>query len=72
MKKVVEVRDLDNYVETTKDANWRFGMEEEMRALNANDTWDLVDPPQNCKPIRCKWVYKVKYNADGLVNGYKA
>ena len=43
-------------------------MEEEMRALDANDTWDLVDPPRHCKPIGCKWVYKVKYNADGSVN----
>ena len=41
-------------------------------ALDANDTWDLVDPPQHCKPIGCKWVYKVKYNTDSLVNRYKA
>ena len=47
-------------------------MEEEMRALDSNETWDLVDPPRHCKPIGCKWVYKVKYNADGSVNQYKA
>ena len=47
-------------------------MEEEMRELDANDTWDLVDPPQQCKPIGCKWVYKVKHNVDGSANQYKA
>ena len=47
-------------------------MEEEMRALDSNETWDLVDPPRHCKPIGCKWVYKVKYNVDGSVNRYKA
>ena len=47
-------------------------MEEEMRALDVNKTWDLVDPPRHYKPIGCKWIYKVKYNADGSVNRYKA
>ena len=47
-------------------------MEEEMQALDANYTWDLVDPPRHCKPIGCKQVHKTKYNADSSVNGYKA
>ena len=48
-----------------RDANWRVAMEEEMRALVAN-------PPRQCKLGGCKWVYKVKYNANGSVNQYKA
>ena len=43
-----------------------------MHALAQNETWDLVDAPKGVKPIRCRWVYKVKYNTDGLVNRYKA
>jgi hypothetical protein len=27
---------------------------------------------QGCKPIGCKWIYKVEYNTDGSVNRYKA
>ena len=54
-----------------KDANWSVSMEEEMRALDANDTWDLVDPPRHYKPIMCKWVYKIKDNVDGSVNRSK-
>ena len=49
-------------MEASKDAKWQEAME---------DTWDLVDPPENYKPIDCMWVYKLKYNADGLVNKYK-
>ena len=45
MTKVAEVREPQSYAEATKDANWHVAMEEEMRALDANDTWDLVDPP---------------------------
>ena len=43
-----------------------------MRALAENETCDLVDAPKGVKPIRCRWVYKVKYNTEGSVNRYKA
>ena len=47
-------------------------MEEEMRTLAENDTWDLVDAPRGVKSIRCMWVYKVNYNSVNSVNQYKA
>jgi hypothetical protein len=47
-------------------------MDEEMAALDANATWELVALPKDKKAIGCKWVYKVKHNADGSVSIYKA
>jgi hypothetical protein len=47
-------------------------MDEEMVVLDANATWELVVLPKDKKAIGCKWVYKVKHNADGFVNRYKA
>jgi len=47
-------------------------MDEEMVALDANVTWELVVLPKDKKAIGCKWVYKIKHNADGSVNKYKA
>ena len=44
-------------------------MEEEMHALEENETWDLVDAPKGVKLIGCRWVYKLKYNTD---NRYKS
>ena len=35
-------------------------MLEEMKAIEENKTWELVDPPLGCCPIGLKWVYKVK------------
>ena len=65
MTRVAEVREPEHYAEAAKDANWCAAMEEEMHALAENETRDLVDAPKGVKPIRCRWVYKVKYNIDG-------
>ena len=69
---VAEVREPESYAEAAKDANSRAAMEEEIRALAVNETSDLVDAPKGVKTIGCRWVYKVKYNTEGLVNRYKA
>jgi len=47
-------------------------MDENMAALGANATWELVALPKDKKSIGCKWVYKVKHNANGSVSRYKA
>jgi hypothetical protein len=47
-------------------------MDEKMVVLDANVTWELVALPKDKKTIGCKWVYKVKHNANEYVNRYKA
>jgi len=47
-------------------------MDEEMATLDVNATWELVALPKDKKAIGCKWVYKIKHNADGSMNRYKA
>ncbi|XP_039169327.1 uncharacterized protein LOC120293687 [Eucalyptus grandis] len=47
-------------------------MESELIALMENHTWDIVSLPPRQKPIGCKWVYKIKFKADGSVERYKA
>ena len=47
-------------------------MDAEIAALVSNNTWTLTPLPSNKKAIRCKWVYRVKYKADGSVERYKA
>ena len=72
MMRVAEVCEPKSYVEAAKDSNWRAAMEEEMRTLVENETWDPVDAQKGVKPIGCRWVYKVKHNIDDSVNRYKA
>ena len=54
------------------DANWRRAMLEEMKAIEENETWELVDPPLGCRPIDLKWVYKVKQDECDAIVKHKA
>jgi hypothetical protein len=47
-------------------------MEEEIHAIQKNDTWDLTTLPSNQKAIGVKWVYKINCTAEGEVSRYKA
>lgn len=47
-------------------------MEEKMKALERNKTWEIVDLPKGKKLVGYKWVFTVKYKSDGSVGRYKA
>ncbi|XP_073051668.1 uncharacterized protein [Primulina eburnea] len=58
--------------EAITDPRWQAVMDHELAAMDSNHTWDAVDLPLRKKPIRNKWVYKVKYRANGSVDPFKA
>ena len=72
MMKVATVQEPETFFEATKDPRWIEAMNEEMQVLCKNETWDLVPHSPHKKAIGYQWIYKVKYNADGSVNHYKA
>lgn len=47
-------------------------MDEEMQALEKNNTWEMVDLPEGKETVVCKWVFTVKHRSDGSVERYKA
>lgn len=61
-----------NYDEAVKEECWREVMTKEIEALENNNTWILTDLPKGKVPIGWKWVFKVKYNADGSIERHKA
>ena len=46
-------------------------MKEEFSSLQKNNTWELVDLPLGRKLVKCKWVFKPKFSADGSPLKYK-
>lgn len=44
----------------------------DLAALQDNHTWSMIDLSPGKTPMECKWVFKVKYRADGEVEKYKA
>ena len=64
-----------NYDETLKDKDadlWQKAMKFEMQSMYSNQIWDLMEPPEGIKPIKCKWIYKKKRGADGKVETFNA
>lgn len=59
-------------ISCNKKKEWVAAMEEEMKSLKENQTWELVKLPQDQKTIGCKWVYKIKYDENGEIVKYKA
>ena len=51
---------------------WQQAMDEELDAHRKNSTWRIVDKTDDMNVIGCRWVYKVKRDAEGQVSRYKA
>ncbi|WKA07496.1 hypothetical protein VitviT2T_025316 [Vitis vinifera] len=58
--------------EALVDPRWKATMNEEIKSLQKNETWELVECPPGKKPVGCRWIYTVKYKADGSVERFKA
>ena len=39
--------------------------------MDALATWDLVELPRGKAPVGCRWLFIVKYKADGILKRYK-
>ena len=61
-----------SYHEAVQDPKWQNAMVVEIATLESNQTWSFTSLPPHKRAIGCKWVYRVKYKADGTVERYKA
>ena len=61
-----------NYEEAKKNQVWVATMKWELSMIEKNQTWHLVERPQDRNVIGVKWVYRTKLNVDGSINKHKA
>jgi hypothetical protein len=71
MVKVIHEVEPTCFEQAIGNPKWDNATDEEMATLDVNATWELIALPKDKKTIGCKWVYKVKHNADGYVRKYK-
>eukprot|EP00253_Pinus_taeda_P025522 PITA_25522 len=61
-----------NVAEACKDEHWVKAMDEELKQIEKNNTWELVPRPKDKNVIGTKWVFKNKLNENGEVIRNKA
>jgi len=59
-------------IQSPQADKWTVAMHEEYSALMNNNTWELRPLPPGRKAIATRWIFKLKYTADGEVDRYKA
>lgn len=62
-----KIKEFDCVQDALKNPNWKLAMDKEMEVLINTKTWVLTKFPFDGRPIGFKWVFKVKYKANGSV-----
>ncbi|CAI7818937.1 unnamed protein product [Closterium sp. NIES-53] len=63
---------LKEALESSDAEEWKKAMESELKRIEENGTWELVELPEGRKAITSKWLFKIKSNADGKIERYKS
>jgi hypothetical protein len=60
------------FEEATSRQVWKDAIMEEYNSIMKNDVWEVVPRPKGKSMVTFRWLYKVKYVADGRIEKYKA
>jgi hypothetical protein len=68
----LEPQSLNEAMKSPDWPRWKEAMDEELGALEAHKTWDIVDKPRNTNIVGCRWTFVMKKDAAGNIVRYKA
>jgi hypothetical protein len=68
----VEPRRYNEAVTGPNSIEWKVAIKSEIDSLLGKGVWKIVDRPYGKKTVRSKWIFKIKYHADGTLDKYKA
>ncbi|CAI7794061.1 unnamed protein product [Closterium sp. NIES-54] len=63
---------LKEALESSDAEEWKKAMEIELKIIEENSTWELVELPKGRKAIMSKWLFEIKSDADGKIERYKS
>ncbi|CAI7798432.1 unnamed protein product [Closterium sp. NIES-54] len=63
---------LKEALESSDAEEWKKAMESELKSIEENGTWELVELLKALKAITSKWLFKIKSDADGKIERYKS
>ena len=69
---LMDIQIPNNIQEALQISKWNTIIEEEIRALEKNGTWELIELLEGKSPVKSKWIFTIKYKANGSVDRYKA
>ncbi|CAI7769757.1 unnamed protein product [Closterium sp. NIES-54] len=67
-----EPENLKEALESSDAEEWKKAMESELKSIEENGTWELVELPEGRTAITSKWLFKIKSDADGKIERYKS
>eukprot|EP00253_Pinus_taeda_P010027 PITA_10027 len=69
---VAQVVEPSSFQEATQHQVWVDAMVEEYNSIMTNNVWEVVSRPEDRLVVGSRWIYKIKYAANGSVGKYKA
>lgn len=72
MAEVTKDNDPKCFKKAIKQGQWLEAMNEELQALERNNTWEITDLPAGKHVIDCKWLYTTKYDPLRKETRYKS
>lgn len=61
-----------NFKEAMASCMWTKSVNVEHGALEQNRTWDVVSLPKGKNVVGCRWIFTLKFNADGTIERPKS
>ena len=70
--KAMDPQSLEEAMRRPDWPKWQAAIQEELGALKKAGTWGIVKRPKERNIVKNKWVFKIKKDAAGRIEQYKA
>ena len=68
---LTDIQIANNIEETIQIPEWKTTIQEEIWALEKNGIWELTELPKGKNLVGSKWIFTIKYKANGSLDRYK-